>query len=120
MYYGLDDVEKWSGYRFLGFFYFCVADYISILEILSMAKDLKLRAEGCTLWFKDIKNERMGMPEIKNDLDVVAMALAMDHIRITNLCVKVTKVYVSSSDDVLRNTMVCRMRGCYFRRRCRT
>lgn len=56
-YYGLGDVDKWSGYRFAGFVDYCAVDNMSKLEIVDMAKALKLDVEGANFWFKEINSD---------------------------------------------------------------
>ncbi|KAJ0965293.1 hypothetical protein J5N97_026431 [Dioscorea zingiberensis] len=60
-----------------------------------MAKELELHVEGCTFWWKETKSEMLGMSQIKNDLDAVAMALAMDHSKVINVYVKLTNAEIS-------------------------
>ncbi|KAJ0963503.1 hypothetical protein J5N97_028625 [Dioscorea zingiberensis] len=43
-----------------------------------------------------LKSQRVGLIEIKNDLDEVAMALAVDDSRVTNVYVKVARVDIGS------------------------
>lgn len=78
MYYEMSDFENLSEYRLARFVDFCVANYISILELIHMVRDLKLHTEGYSFWWKEIKDKRMVVSEIKNELNAVLMTLNLD------------------------------------------
>lgn len=65
----------------VGFVDFCCKDKISFVEILNMAKQLRIDVEGCTLWWLDLKSSH-GLVEIKTDLDVLSMASSIDFTRL--------------------------------------
>lgn len=57
MHYGLGDVENWNDMKFRGYVDFCYADFISRLELIQMANEMKLHVEGCSFWWRETKNE---------------------------------------------------------------
>lgn len=85
----------------MGFVDYCSADHISKLEIVDMAKGLKLDVEGSTFWFEDILNQSIGVSKIKNDLDALSMALSMDRSRIANVYIKLINDQVAYASDVV-------------------
>lgn len=97
---------------------------MSMLEIIAMAKELNLEVEGCTFSWLDTVSEKMGMKDIKNDADVLAMAQTVDFTREVNIYVNVirelppmfsdvemdggnirdkTQVDMNGIDDIIRN-----------------
>lgn len=103
MYYRVGDIECWHAFRFAGFVDFCEVDYMSRVELVEMARELKLVVDGCSLWFKDTKGDKEGMSKSKNDLDAVVMALDVDDSMVKNLYVKVTNVLADGMRSYIRN-----------------
>ena len=67
---------------FVGYVDFCCADQIFKLELLTMAKELKLNVEGCSIWWLDNNGENKRLKEMHFDMDTLAMALlANSHSR---------------------------------------
>lgn len=112
LHYTLGDVMKWSDRRFSGYVDYCCADKMSRLEIMAMAKELNLVVQGCTFWWLDVMSERMGMREIKDDADALAMAQTANLCREINVYAKVTRVLNStlekdgSLDEDGKNSML--------------
>ena len=73
IYYIVGGVQGLAGYVD-----FCYADQISKLELLTMAKELRLNVEGCSIWWLDSIGENKGLKEIQSDIDVLAMALTLN------------------------------------------
>ncbi|XP_039133195.1 protein diaphanous homolog 1-like [Dioscorea cayenensis subsp. rotundata] len=88
------DVHKWADRSLAGFADYCCADKISRLELVDMAKEMGLIVDGCRFWWLDINNSTMGLREIINDADALAMAMTVNHTKVINLYAK-----VSSSDS---------------------
>ena len=66
--------------------YYC-ADQISKLELISMAKEFKLKVEGCSIWWLDITSGEKGYKEVKSDVDTLSMTLSVGSSREICLCV---------------------------------
>ncbi|XP_039141161.1 uncharacterized protein LOC120278432 isoform X2 [Dioscorea cayenensis subsp. rotundata] len=91
MHYTIGDVCKMDGHRLAGYIDYCCADKISKLELISMSKELNLEVEGCSFWWLDLTGGNTGLTEIKNDQDVLAIALGVGYSRVVNVYVKVSK-----------------------------
>ena len=62
MHYIIGGVQGLAGYVD-----FCCADQISKLELLTMAKELGLNIEGCSIWWLDSIGENKGLKEIQSE-----------------------------------------------------
>ena len=60
-----------------GYIDFCCADHISKLELLTMAKELRLNVECCSIWWLDSIGENKGLKDVQSDIDALAMALSV-------------------------------------------
>lgn len=56
MYYTSGAIYKWDEYMLARFIDFCYQDKISKLEIVNMAKGLKLHVDGTTFWCLEINH----------------------------------------------------------------
>ena len=99
MYFTISDVCRLDGRRLVGYIDYC-ADKISKLKLISMSKELNLEVEGCSFWWLDLIGGNKGFTEMKNDLDVVAMALGVGYSKLVYVYVKVSKIDVTSNSDV--------------------
>lgn len=85
----VDDIEA-----FVGYVDYVCADQISRLELLSMARELKLEVERCNIWYLDAHSASKSLKEISSDLDALTMANYVDSSREICVCIKNTRMNV--------------------------
>lgn len=59
----------------VGYIDYSCADLISKHELISMAKEFGLDVKGCSFGWIDVNGQEKGLQEIKNNLDVLSMAM---------------------------------------------
>ena len=90
-------MQKWIDHKLGGYAdHFCL-DKMSRLELVSIAKEMKLDVEGCKYWWLDIISDRMGMKEIKTDVDGLTRTQHIDYCREVNIFAKDTRLIELSS-----------------------
>ncbi|XP_039134883.1 serine-aspartate repeat-containing protein I-like [Dioscorea cayenensis subsp. rotundata] len=103
MYYGLGEFLSLNEARFGGYVDFCDADFISRLELLQMAREMKLDVIRCSFWWRETTGEGVRMVEMRNDLDVIKMAKSVGGSRNINVYVKGTTQIGVDCGDGLQN-----------------
>ncbi|KAJ0977837.1 hypothetical protein J5N97_013311 [Dioscorea zingiberensis] len=84
MHYIVGAIEGMAGYVD-----YCCADQMSKIELISMAKELKLQVDDCSVWWLDLFSEKKGVKEIKTDVDALSMAFSVDSSREVYVYIKV-------------------------------
>ncbi|KAJ0963612.1 hypothetical protein J5N97_028734 [Dioscorea zingiberensis] len=106
LYYIVGDVSSFEGRVLAGYADYCCMDKISRLEIIGMAKELKLDVEGCSLWWMNPMNDKASLSEIKDNADALFMAQCVDfNSREMTIYAKVSRVLAHNNMDEMVGSM---------------
>ena len=73
MHYMICSIEEMARYADC----YCT-DQISRIKVLCMAREFKLKVEGCNIWCVDVSYENKCLRETKTGLDALSMAMSVD------------------------------------------